>query len=1020
MTTQFQRETQTDDFSIQSYNFGGLNTTASRLNVPFSDATELLNVNVGLDGSLLKRRGTKKLSNPPSGGVGYGVGLRSVLGYNYSVLAVGSNLTVYSRDDDEYTTMRQFNGVYITSSQRTPEPTQWVQLPDTYSRVLALRGDRPPVEVYIVEKRVNPGVVGNTSVLTMDGTRLSGEHNSPTPATFMDTLYITRQDGTRIRYVGGTLTYTYNSGTNILSVQLPITFNVGESVGFDVVGFRWCYWAESLKWLGDRYYDSISRFNVTANDNNVAVPAGLRSDSRTGEESLVALLSRTSSRTDQYAIATQPTTADQYNLSDGSVYVAGANNFVQAAPFFITFGTARTPLPQPPESVKFVRYRELRFNFAKTVVAGDLRVTVNDLLVSPNYTGVPTGSRQYRLLDNNFTPLSLPTQSAAYIGFDGSTPMGVGAIDIVTMTNAKSPWINSTVFLEVEESGYRSGAYRRVYGLGLFASFAVDASYPSVGCVYQGRLALSGISTDKSRILISSIDATEDRYSYFQITDDLEGLPTDPFDIVVSGGDSADFIVGMVEWNSSLFALTRRSVYRISGGDQPLTATRRLVTYISNIGLVNPRCIVRTDTAVYYLSDGGVFNLTPRVEDSEFSAIEKSLKIRDLVLSKDTNRLVSSSYMYFDSRQRRLYVALANSNDSSGESSDMYVLDTVRDAWTTYETLGQYRIQSIYENVDNVSGGYGIVLYSSYGNVLLDYIQRYVDNTTRYTGSTSYNHAMVMGYAVPTTQDTQRYDIPRGVQTSSISTVKDLRVYVGTTNTPTEVTFTKYNDYVYLDVPTVSGAFVWFVARSTVTDSPQGLQHYGTAQRYPYTLWNGDTDVPTANEVLTFNTTTRTATLTVSWTALTSEVFLIGTHYFTSYISSMFTQQALGTLKRTKHAYLYFNNGDASNYTSGTDIEAYKTRINVNIAMMYDSDDSDANTSVDIYGYQDIIWDNAYFDTVESSFRQEPYTLFKEPLIGIGYSYRLNVYSYDDARWNLVGYQIDASRSKGLRYINSD
>jgi hypothetical protein len=171
MATSFQREVQTDDFSIQSYNFGGLNTTASRLNVPFSDATELLNVNVGLDGSLLKRRGTKKLSNPPSTGTGYGVGLRSVLGYNYSVLAVGSNLTVYSREDDEYTTIRQFSGVYVTSGQRVPEATSWVQLPDTYSRVLALRGDRPPVEVYILEYRQNPAVVGNVSTITVPGAK---------------------------------------------------------------------------------------------------------------------------------------------------------------------------------------------------------------------------------------------------------------------------------------------------------------------------------------------------------------------------------------------------------------------------------------------------------------------------------------------------------------------------------------------------------------------------------------------------------------------------------------------------------------------------------------------------------------------------------------------------------------------------------------------------------------------------------------------------------------------------------
>jgi hypothetical protein len=1011
----FQREQDTNDFSIQSYNFGGLNTTASRLNVPFQDATELLNVNVGLDGSLAKRRGTALLNGPVTG-VGYGVGFRSVLGYNYSVVANNTTLTVYARTDDIYTTLRTFSGVYSTSSN--PQATQWVQLPDTYSRVLALRGDRPPVEVYTLEQRFTGVTLSSTNILAITG-KFTGEHTSTTPATFMDTLYITRGDGTRITIPGGTLTYTYSSGTT--TVTLPFTTLAAEVVSYDIVGFRWAHWAESLKWQGDRYYDTLSRFNVTATDNNVEIPAQLRSDLILGEESLVHLISRTSVPSGLYTLTTQPTTADEYNLSDGAVYVPGVNNYIQKAPYYITFGSSRTPLPQPAESVKFIRFRELRFRQQRTIQGSSLRVTVNDVPVIQNTTGLTAGTNQYVLIDSTGVSCTSTSQFGKWLGFTGSDPWGVGATDIITMTNVDTANNPSGLTVEVEESLFKSGAYRRCYGLGLFTTYTVNGSYPSVGCVYQGRLVLSGVNTDKSRIFFSSIDSTEDRYSYFQITDDLEGLATDPFDVVVSGGDSADYIVGMVEWNSSLFALTRRSVYRVSGGDQPLTATRRLVTYISNIGLVNPRCITRTDTAVYYLSDGGVFNLTPRVEDSEFTAIEKSLKVRDLVLQRNADHLVSSACMFFDSRQRRLYVSLPNTNDSNYEASDVLVLDTVRDAWSQYKRLGQFRVQSMYENVDNGTGKYDIVFATRDGNVLVDSTSRYTDMTTRYTGNTSYTHSITVGYGVPSVQETQRYDIPRGIQTSTIGQVRDIRVFVGTTANPTEVTFTKYRDYVYLDVPVSSGSTVWFVARSTVADSPQGaLRYNNVTDPYPYTLWKGDLVITSTSETLVFNTTTSIATLEVQFTGLTSDVFLIGTHYLSVYTSAMFTQQSLGTLKRTKYAYLYFNNTETSNFTVDDTVEQYKTRINVNIAMLYDSNDNDSNTSVDIYGYQDIVWDNAYFDTVESNYRQEPYTLFKEPLIGVGYSYRLGVYSYDDARWNLVGYQIDASQSKGLRYINSD
>jgi hypothetical protein len=1013
----FQREgQQADDFSIQSYNFGGLNTTASRLNVPYSDATELLNTNVGLDGSLLKRKGTKYLAGLPSASTCYGTGFRSVLGYNFSILANNQNLSIYSRDNDAYSIVRNFPTVYDVSS--SPQPTQWVQLPDVYSRLLALRSDKPPVEVYTLEQRytLTPGVT-NQVTLTASG-KFTGDN--PTSGTFSDLVYVTRGTGLQTRYDVGTVTYV-TTGTSIL-LTLPVTFLVSETITVDVVAFRWAWWAESIKWYGDRFYDSLSRFNVTANDNNVAIPPALRSDLTPGEEQLLCSISKNSSSSGTYASAVQPNTADNYALSDGAVYVPGVDQYPQPAPYFITFGLTRTPLPQPPEVVKVLRFRELRFRQSRSIVANRLRVTVNDKVRTQDFSGLTSGTQRYVCQDpSGAVFINAAGQTCGYLAFGASVPTGVGASEVVTMTNIEALGILGSTALEVEESLFKSGAYRRCYGLGLFASYNSQAVYPSVGCVYQGRLALSGIATDKSRILISSIDPAEDRYSFFQVTDDLEGLATDPFDVVVSGGDSADFIVGMVEWNSSLFALTRRSVYRISGGDQPLTATRRLVTYISNIGLVNPRALVRTDTAVYYLSDGGVFNLTPRIEDSEFNAIEKSLKIRDLIVTRDANGLVNSAYLMFDSKQRRLMVALPNTADTGYEASDLLLLDTVRDAWTKYESLGQLRLQSMFESVDNRTGQYGVLGCTPRGTILFDSLPRYTDYTTTYTNVTSQTHNLIMGYAVAGVVGGQRYTIPKGIQCSTISSVKDLAIYVGSTSAPIRVNYTKLSGYVYLDAPTVTGDRVWFVSVSPVNQSAQGVSRYGTGNLYPYTLWLNNSVVTPVSETLSFNTVTNIASLAVLFTGLTTDVFTIGTHYFASYVSSMFTQQSLGALKRTKYAYLYFNNGETSNFTNTLELEQYSTRVNTNVAILYNSSDSaEVNVSADVYGYQDILWDNGYFDTVEASYRRDSYSLFKEPLIGVGYSYRLNIFSYDDARWHLVGFQIDASRSKGTRYVNSN
>jgi hypothetical protein len=1012
----FQRELQTSDTSIQSYNFGGLNTTANRLNTPYTDATVLLNTNTGLDGSLVKRKGSKLLTTAGTVTTS-STALTTTLGYDYLITVSDRDLRVYSVDGDTSSQVRSWVNVYSPQVSITSTPVNWVQLPDTYSRVLGLKDDAPPVEVYAVEGRYRITTPTPANTVNIVATKFAGDNSSATVSSFTDMVYITRGDGVKQRYQ---LNYTYNISTTTYTFNLPFSTLTGESLVIDIVGLRWAWWTESIKWQGDRLFDTISRFNVTANDNSVAIPPALRSDVIIGQESMVQLVSRTSNATDAYTFANQPTTPDQYNLSDGSVYVPGTNNFINQSLFFLTFGGVRTPLPQPSESVKFVRARELRFRGNKGLPCDNMRVTVNDRIIPQSFSGVLTVglASSYWTYAPNVTLNTAPSQIARYLAFASSTPMGVNAVDIVTMSNVVNTRV-SGLPIELEESLFKSGAYVRCYGIGQFASYdPAIHSYPSTGCVYQGRLCLSGVSVDKARILLSGVGEGQERYTFYQITDDLDNLPSDPLDVVISGGDSADFIVGMVEWNNSLFTLTRRSVYRVSGGDQPLTSTRRLVTYISNVGLVNAKCLVRTDTAVYYLSDGGVFNLTPRSEDSEFNAIEKSLKIRDAFIDTPSDRLTTNASMLFNARYRRLYVAIPNSDDLAGVSSDLYVLDTVRDSWTLYRTLGNFGVRALSNINNNKNRQLGVVALTTYGIILLEADDVFTDRTITYTGVSTVNDGVVVGTAVDSVAGGQRYRIPKAIQTSTISSINDLVVYVGNNSTPAKVEFTKSNDTVYLKEPTLGGQLVWFVSRNPCNDSAQGLVRYGQGDRYPYTVTVNSRVVNATTESLLFIPVAKLATVQLSVSCTPSDIVTVSNNYYAQYVSSMFTQQQLGTFKRTKHAYLYFNNGDDTRLTQGVFSEEYLTRVNCNVAMMYDSDDSDAVTSVDVYGFQDIVWDNAYFDTPESSYRSNQFSLFKEPLIGIGYSYRLCVFSYDEARWHLVGYQITSS-GKGLRYTDT-
>lgn len=1011
MPQEFQRGQQQNDVSIQSYNFGGLNTTASRLNVPYNDATVLTNVNVNIAGALIKRRGTDDLQ----GGSNASTTIRTTLGYPFVITKVGATVEVSARINSRLEVLVTLFGVFKATSTNT-RPL-WVQLPDTYPRLLVLHPDNVPTEVYTVEQRQTFAAVPTTTYVINNAKRFSGVVG-PTAGLYRDVVIVTN-GGVQTRYSSG-VNASYNSATEQMTVTLPtVPSGSSTSTRVDIVGFRWCWWAESVEWRGDRFYDSVSRFNVTATDNTVAIPATLRSDVNFGVDPLFLSMFRTSNRASAYPLVTQPTTADNWNTSDGSVYAPGADKYVNSSPFFVTFGLARTPFPQPAEFLGISRSRELRFNGNTSITSNNLRVTVSGTVVNPWFSGVnsPTPNSYYLFGPPLAAPtfVSNTTSPAIALEFTASLPIGLAPAAQVVMTNIERLHTGvSATQLEVESSLFSQGAYRSVPGIGLFCDYRLGV-FPTCGAVYQGRLALSGVASDKSRVVISGVNPADNRYQYFQITDDLDGVASDPFDIIASGGDADDYVTGLVEWNSSLFALTRRSVYRVHGGDQPLSAARRYVTYISNIGLVNAQSLVRTDTAVYYLSDGGVFNLTPKIEDSEYTALEKTLKIRDAFLAIDPTKLTNST-MFFDNKFRRLYVAVPRADDTSGASL-LFVMDTTREAWSKYDTIGGFEVTGLYPCIDFVTGAINTAACNPTTSLMFD-SEYYMDRCrSTINGAPFYT----LGFAVPTVLGNNKYRIPLKLPVPHFTGVKSVRLFTSEllSGIPVELTaYTQQGEYVYLDESLPSGRLLWFMADSPINDTPQGIVRYGAGNLYPASSIN--------NNVTLLGTTATDYFYTSGVISVTffqppgrdvTKPTTFGIHYYTEYTSPLFTQQALGSYKRTKHAYLYFNNGPDELYTNSyTVTEAYTTRVNANVAIMYDSDDESAEISADIYGFQDIVWDNALFDTNEASTRLQEYSLFKEALIGIGYAYRLSVWSYDEARWNLVGYQVD-TKQKGMRYI---
>ena len=96
-------------------------------------------------------------------------------------------------------------------------------------------------------------------------------------------------------------------------------------------------------------------------------------------------------------------------------------------------------------------------------------------------------------------------------------------------------------------------------------------------------------------------------------------------------------------------------------------------------------------------------------------------------------------------------------------------------------------------------------------------------------------------------------------------------------------------------------------------------------------------------------------------------------------------------------------------------VDSRIVRLNATFLVAYSST-SDADISYDVYGYRTLVWDDASFDIQPSSRSHEQYQLFKQPIIGTGYSIQFFIMNYDDTAFSLAAYQILVA-PKGRRVL---
>lgn len=1023
MATPFERQSMSEDTSIRSTSFGGLNTTASLLNVPLDDSPNLLNIEVDVSGNVSKRQGTECILSLP--GLGMHVyPVKSVLGYDYLLMKRGAGLQLLTSNGRSTTSLKTYLNVWSAAAANVRP--YFTLISDLEPRVLILTEQNAPVHVKFVEQTFQYSVGGSLSTTIVIPNADRFQYENPV-------VYVNRA------YVGGL--FSYNAGTKELTVTGVPQFT--GTVTVDVVLPVWQWWTESTRWFGDRLFDVSSRFNVTKSDQSVALPDKLRTDMTNvaGQYGNYPLfVYKNNSTPPVYLQTNQPNGPDQYGWGDGAVYNYLATNYLNTAPYFATFGDTRTPLPQPAEPIYFIRRRELRFQNDTGTSGDNLQVQVDGQTVIPHYGAGTAGSlRAYKLYDLNGTVLTNGTnQQAYYLGFEASLPIGVSPTAVVTMTRKFTPFIGISALQE--DTPYKCGSFFRVYGLGLWADY-LNGFFPSIACIYQGRLVLSGFKNDPTRVVFSaSGDSVEPgiKYNFFQVTDDLNKVDTDPFDVVATGAEADDYVTGIVEWQSSLFVLTRRATFRVSGGDQPISPSRRFVNYISSLGLVNAASLVRTDTAVFYLSDSGIFNLTPRIEDGEYQAGEKSVKIRKTFKNIKSLNYTNTAWLSFDPVKKLLYVGVPRGNDTT-VATGIYVYDTFRDSWSQWDTPGNFRTVMGTPYIDSSLGAGFVFVVERNGKaeLLRLYGTRYADFVTYcpgFSGSTLTSNASVYTWLSPfwnlpiIPNNTLALSLSSGVNKYSVGTffqcvpysnVADLNITIDGQPLKLGKDWFKLNNGEFY-VVNPAGNNLSVKVRCPVNDDYTGQVTYSTINVTEKLVWIDNREAFQTGlyyddgSSLTFDP------------PLVGQNIEIGQAYPAYYLTPLFVQQELGALKKVKHALLYFDNQDIQSTYETADVRpgqnpdlivgAWKTRANANVSITYDSDSS-STTSNDIYGFNQIVWDSAIFDVDPSQQQQDKYSLFKEPLLGVGYGYQLGVWSYDSAFFKLSAYQITA-RKAGQRYTN--
>lgn len=1032
-------ETQiTDDNTLQATVSGGWNTVSSSLTLPPTDSPEVANCDTLFNGNVAKRNGLLKTrtsvgTNPKNSRA---VTIRSKTGRDLIVGKFGTELRVY----DEASGAQPVTKTNVWASATTLADILVSTEPDII-RAIFFCPRQIPVQLSIRETSFTANSV--LSVFTA----------VPVPQTdwgFQTTTSVLAIiDGV----VNGLSAFSATSST--------VTFTAGTSISDGshsviLIGCTWQWWAESMRVRTNILVGSVTQGTTQV---HVPIPEDMQTDIAILAPSVKRYPMMVLNGTDYDAVYTNtlgiPAVANTYTWSSGIDLAnsAGVAKPPLPSPGFITFGA----VPANARQVVFARCIKMPFNGGQGVAPGAVVENISAWnqfsgqqwrayrVAPPSEAGAGIGGAQLSwhprrddlTVDtlnariNYFSPDAtatanggmgaIPQDDATFIAWvDDTTLRGRGFIGSAAVGAFASP---------IKANQIADGYPWAVHGLSQCCNYN-SGSFPTTGCIWQGRLVLAGFTDNPMLIAISAVgDVTTPGYWYtdFQIAYG-EGETTDGFDLLIAA-EGDETVTAVREFQSQLFIWTRNRMFRMTPDSNGVQTN---VHTIAEVGCVNRHCVAVTERTVLFLGEAGIYGIEPTDSADGYSLNEVSIKIRNQLANRPY--LKETAWLAYD--RTNLYVGLSDKNTSTF-CNELFVYNLLRQAWTKYTDGSGYQIHTTF----------GFVLYP---------------NTANYSALSVPDTAVVylMGWSLPANDELafRRFD-------SSLTFDADLfTTFSGTSATffnvgfAQQVTFTTATDKFEYDPGSVSrNAFRpsslidYEDLRVTLNGTPLvfGVDYFKTERRTvrltfsplagntlvlePRMNWAGSLYAPVAVVINGEYIAPSDYTVDVSggfwrvrfnaasgYIPTLSDTFKAGVVYPMWHYSPTMTRGMIENAKRLVNYSGYYNNEAGGDYWEASTIPTgrydllgtRKKKVNTDLVFLF-NDTQNGYFTTEIFNSSELTWDEAFLGVGVPAAAYQPYIRISVPIVGTGYSFQVVHYCYSPNTIQLSGYQLKAIVKKG-------